>query len=547
MSNRFPSPEFFVPTVMATDPRSFDVVIIGSGFSGSLMAMVCLQLGRSVLILEKDSHPRFAIGESTTPLTNLLLEEIAREYSLDFLSDFSNWGSWQKSYPGVSCGLKRGFSFFHHQEGRLFQRHEDRRSELLVAASPSDSLADTHWFREEFDEFLVKKAIDAGVVYMERTELIGAEETQSGMNLSCRHLGTVVSIEGKFVIDASGPRGALFRAMGGKERLIGGMPSTRALFGHFKNVPGFGDSELFEGDEVLPYPVDDAAVHHVFPSGWFWVLRFNNGKTSAGIVTRTDWGEAWPGGAVEADWKGLVAKFPSLDKLFCDASIVDRFRSIEQLPFLAEEIHSRRWALLPSAAASIDPLFSTGFPLTLLGVIRLGRALGQFWGTEQFETEVRDYARATRDEVERVGRLVGLAYKVMSYPQVFNALTSLYFCAVSFEETNRRLRRVPIANSFYLGDDTRFRDRIDHCMNQIEDLVADGQAQQNPNRLVALIRECVEPFNVIGMGKDTKGNRFPVDLGDLFESADKLDATREEIRSMLVRSGVELEALRPFD
>ena len=532
---------------MATDLRSFDVVVIGSGFSGSLLSMICLGLGRSVLLVEKGIHPRFAIGESTTPLTNLLIEEIAREFSLDFLNDFSNWGRWQKSYPKVACGLKRGFSFFHHQEGRLFRRHEDRHSELLVAASPSASLADTHWFREEFDEFLLRKAISAGVVYMERTELIAAEETQSGMNLSCRNSGAEVSIEGKFVIDASGPRGALFRALGGAERSLGAMPSTRALFGHFENLPRFGDSEVFEEAEILPYPVDDAAVHHVFPSGWFWVLRFNNGKSSAGIVARSDWGEAWSSGAKQEDWQRVVARFPSLDKLFRNASVVDRLKSIDQLPFFATEIHSRRWALLPSAAASIDPLFSTGFPLTLLGVIRLGRAISRFWGTDRFLSEVHDYARATLDEVERVGRLVGLAYKVMPYPQVFNALTRLYFCAVSFEETNRRLRRVPIANSFYLGDDTPFRNRIDQCMNQIEGFVADRRVQQNSSHLVSLIQECIKPFNVIGMGKKGRMNRYPVNLGDLFESVDKLGVTKDEIRTMLIRSGVEFGDLRRYE
>jgi hypothetical protein len=84
-------------------------------------------------------------------------------------------------------------------------------------------------------------------------------------------------------------------------------------------------------------------------------------------------------------------------------------------------------------------------------------------------------------------------------------------------------------------------------MNQIEILVADGQAQQDPNKLVALIQECVDPFNVIGIGKEGKKNRCPVDLGDLFESVDKLGATREEIRSMLVRSGVETGDLRRFE
>ena len=532
---------------MATDVRSFDIVIIGSGFSGSLMAMVCRRLGRSVLLVEKGTHPRFAIGESTTPLTNLLLEEIAREYSLDFLDDLSNWGKWQKRYPGLTCGLKRGFSFFHHQEGHQFRRLEDRRSELLVAASPSTSLADTHWYREEFDEFLLRKAMDAGVAYMDQTELVEAEETPCGMLLSCRRRDNEVSVSAQFVIDASGPRGALFQLLGGRERTINGMPSTRALFGHFENLPLWGGLEQFNTNESLPYPIDDAAVHHVFPNGWFWGLRFNNGIASIGAVVRSDWEGAWGSRPDQNDWRRLMTRFPSLDQLSRNASVVGSIRAIDQLPFLAEKIYSRRWVLLPSAAASIDPLFSTGFPLTLLGVIRLGRAIGRSWATDQFPIELRDYSIATIDEVERIGRLVGLAYKVMAYPKVFNAVTMLYFCAVSFEETNRRLQRVPIDHAFLLGEDARYRTRIDQCIDRIESRLAVGLSEEDPGNIEGLIRECVEPFNVIGLGQERRKNWYPVDIGELLRSVDKLGVAKEAICSMLVRSGVESKVLRQFD
>ena len=33
-----------------------------------------------------------------------------------------------------------------------------------------------------------------------------------------------------------------------------------------------------------PYPIEDAAVHHVFDGGWMWLLHFNNGVTSAGVA-----------------------------------------------------------------------------------------------------------------------------------------------------------------------------------------------------------------------------------------------------------------------
>ena len=113
----------------------YDIVIVGSGFAGSLLAMIARRAGRSVLMLEKGRQPRFAIGESSTPLSNLLLEELAARYDLPRLKPLTKWGTWQQSYPELACGLKRGFSFYHHAPNAdVF----DRERQLLVAASPCD-------------------------------------------------------------------------------------------------------------------------------------------------------------------------------------------------------------------------------------------------------------------------------------------------------------------------------------------------------------------------------------------------------------------------
>ena len=117
-------------------PNEFDIAVVGSGFGGSLTAMVARQLGHSVILIERGRHPRFAIGESSTPLANLLLEEIAREYGLLALLPLTKWGSWQAMHPELACGLKRGFTFYHHQLGQPWKADKLRRNELLVAASP---------------------------------------------------------------------------------------------------------------------------------------------------------------------------------------------------------------------------------------------------------------------------------------------------------------------------------------------------------------------------------------------------------------------------
>ena len=139
--------------------REFDLAIVGAGFGGSLMAMIAHQLGLSVVLLEQGRHPRMAIGESTTPLSNLLLEKLSATYDLPRIAPLAKWGSWQRTYPEIACGLKRGFTFFHQED------------ELLVAASPHDDIADTHWYRADVDHFLVREAQRLGVDYRESVRI----------------------------------------------------------------------------------------------------------------------------------------------------------------------------------------------------------------------------------------------------------------------------------------------------------------------------------------------------------------------------------------
>ena len=58
-----------------------DVAVVGSGFGGSLATLGLLAWLR-VALIERGRHPRFAIGESSTPLANLLLEELSDRYDL---------------------------------------------------------------------------------------------------------------------------------------------------------------------------------------------------------------------------------------------------------------------------------------------------------------------------------------------------------------------------------------------------------------------------------------------------------------------------------
>src|SRR5712691_2236185 len=152
-----------------------DVAIVGSGFAGSLMALALRSRGQRVVLVERGRHPRFAIGESSTPLANLLLEELADRYDLPAVRVFSKWGTWQRARPDVACGLKRGFTFLFHHADEALADTTDHARQLLVAGSPNNEVADTHWYRPDFDWALVREAEAAGTMYLDGTRLEGID------------------------------------------------------------------------------------------------------------------------------------------------------------------------------------------------------------------------------------------------------------------------------------------------------------------------------------------------------------------------------------
>ena len=95
-----------------------DIAVIGAGFSGSLIAMLLQRMGLRPVLVDRGSHPRFAVGESSTPVANLILEGLAHRYDLPRIAPLANYASWKRTYPEIVCGLKRGFSYFHHEFGQ---------------------------------------------------------------------------------------------------------------------------------------------------------------------------------------------------------------------------------------------------------------------------------------------------------------------------------------------------------------------------------------------------------------------------------------------
>ncbi len=512
--------------------RHFQIAVIGSGFAGTLTALIAHRLGLSTVLIERGRHPRFVIGESSTPLANLLLEEIAGEYNLPFVRPLSKWGTWQKELPQIACGLKRGFTFYHHEFGRPFAPDPDHRRQLLVGASPNETVADTHWYRPEFDQYLVQQAVKNGLTYWDEANLTEACERTEGMSLKGTRHGQKLEIKADFVIDATGPRGFLHRHLALPEKEIPSFPATQGLFAHFRKV-GVLSPNFSVNDLGLPYPAEQAAMHHIFPGGWIWVLKFNNGITSAGVAATDALASELNFFEGEAAWHRLLERLPSLAEIFQSAETITSFTHSPRLSFQSGKVAGSNWVLLPYAAGFVDPLLSTGFPLTLLGVKRLAGLLKSDWGGPAFQRGLAAYAEITKCELEAAAELIGALYSTMNRFDLFKNLTLLYFAAASYSETVRRLGKPHLADSFLLNCHAQFGPQLLQICRAARSINSQTEADWLSKRII----EVIQPFDVAGLSDRSSQSWYPAKAGDLFDNCAKVAATREEILAMLQRCG----------
>ncbi len=504
---------------------SFDLAIVGSGFGGSLLAMIAARLGVRTILIERGRHPRFAIGESASPLAGVILEQLADRYDLPRIRPLASYGSWRRAYPDIVCGLKRGFTYFKHEEGRRYAQAADRANQLLVAASPSDEVSDTHWLRADVDHFLVREAAAAGVEYVDDVSLDAAAWQASGVELTGRRGVAPFHVSAAFVVDASGPGGFLSRVRGIGMQPFEGYPPTQALYSHFTNVARCADLPEYASADEPPYPIDAAALHHVFDQGWMWVLRFDNGITSAGVAVTDALAAELRLADGEPAWARLLARYPSIASQFADARPVRPFTWMPRVGSRAAVAAEPGWAMLPSAAAFVDPLFSTGIPMTLMGVERLASGLERGVGI----VPPPDYPALTLAEADHTARFIAGCYAAFPHFDTFTAYSMFYFVAASFSEAARRVGAP--GHGFLCASDAAFAEALANL----------SPARRRTPHLHAAVASATDRLNVAGLCDPVKQNWYGVDLEDAVRGASKLGAAPDEIRKVL------LTAMTPRD
>lgn len=472
---------------------SVDVLVLGSGFAGSLTALLLQRLGRSVVLVDREEHPRFAIGESSTPLADLTLRALARQYDLPQFLPLTRYGDWKRTYPQIVCGPKRGFSYFLHRAGEAFCTDVDHGRELLVAASASAELSDTHWLRSDVDAFFAAEAMRAGIPLIERADL--RPVSRAPWVWEGTRAGEPVQITARFVVDATGTTGLVARAVGAVLQTDGFQTRSRSLFAHVRGLTRW--ELLLAGRDIprddYPFPCDDAALHQLLAEGWMWQLRFDNGVTSVGFVLESDPPDVPPGD----EWQTLLRRYPSLSAQFRETEVVAPPEGLRRTGWLQRRwvpAAGPDWVLLPSTAGFIDPLHSTGIAHSLFGVRRLAHLLERHWGRDSLVSALADYDRTVQAELTLIDHLVAAASAARHEFAPFVAATALYFTAVT---TCERRCREGDAPAFLAVDDTPLATVLLRLSRQFIEAARPGSPL--PPEICATVRKAIQPWNQVGL------------------------------------------------
>ena len=524
--------------------KSCEVAVVGSGFAGSLLARILAVQGYDVVLLERGTHPRFAIGESSTPLANLSLERIGIRYGLPDCYRLATHGRWLTHFPELRRGLKRGFTYYRHHPDQPFANRGLDSERLLVAASPHDSLSDSHWMRADIDLHFVREAVAAGVDYRDRVNLTTADIAPDCVRLSGTRNDTPFELRANFLIDASGPGGFLARQLSIPSGLEQTETRAALVFSHFDGVRLIKDT--VPGMPEGPYPDDWAAVHHVIDEGWMYSLRFDDCVTSAGFLLtpsgiaslQSSDGKNLDGDAVDAAelWRKLLERYPTLATAFEDATPLMPISFLPAIQHRLTRAAGERWALMPHAYAFVDPLFSTGIAWGLRAVERLALAFESAAGNRRIPDPgvLTRYETALAAEADQIDLVVAGAYEAMAHFDLFAAQAMLCFAAVSFAEANQRLQpQDAVAWKGFLGVGDPVLGPLPReafrRLRQITQRRGEAGTAEERQEFVEWITRGIAPRNIAGLADPSRKNLYPVDFDALIDQHALLGMTRAEV------------------
>jgi FADH2 O2-dependent halogenase len=378
--------------------RDADVIIIGGGPAGSSLGTYLARDGQNVIVIEKDIHPRDHVGESLTPSTNLIFEE------LGLLEKLNDRGFIHK--PGTGWNGPRS---------PLWKFIEIWLFEFPIPNAPQPFTYNIE--RDELDTLMLRHAHDLGA------KVLQGVKVQKVLFEGDRAIGVHASVSDGWerdlfapvIVDASGRRCFLASQlrMKHKDRSF----NQFSIFSWFEGVKE--PPPRYEGFTLLFFLGLNQA--------WSWYIPLKHGKTSVGVVLdKEDFQKT--GMDHEEFFFSLVKRNLTFTDAMKGATRVRPWWVEGDYSYEVDRVAGPGWLLVGDSLRFVDPIFSSGVDVAL------------FSSKYAFETikraqETGDEKAALDSYQRRVGVGVEVWYELISMFYKLQALLTRFATAPRWRET----------------------------------------------------------------------------------------------------------------
>jgi flavin-dependent dehydrogenase len=306
-----------------------DVAIVGAGPAGAVAASILSRKGYEVVVLERQSFPRFSIGESLLPQCMEFLDEAGM-------------------IPAIEA------AGFQQKNGAAFDR-AGVRSVFDFSDKFSEGWSSTFQVqRARFDKILADEAANAGAMVHYRCEIEGIKLEDESVRLQFKNeQGRSGELRSRFCLDASGFGKTLAKLL--DLDVPGEGPSREAIFTH---VTDRTPSPDFDRNKIL------ITVHPIHHFVWFWLIPFSDGTSSLGVVGPKEFFAGYTGDALE-NLRTIVGETGLLGDLMRTAEYPESAQRVTGYASQVSRLHGPNFALLGNASGFLDPVFSSGVTIAL--------------------------------------------------------------------------------------------------------------------------------------------------------------------------------------
>jgi FADH2 O2-dependent halogenase len=427
----------------------YDVVILGSGFSGSMLGTILARHGHKVLLVDAGKHPRFAIGESTILQTSQVISLLARTYNVPELEQIGlNSPEGLRDVTGTTSGIKRLFGFVYHNHGEA----HDPTEALLFGNRWRD---ENHLYRPDIDQWLFELAKKYGCTALEETRVDSVDFDDNGVTV---HAGGE-SYRARYVFDGTGYRSVLADSLGLRHEEPSQKMVSCAMFTHMKGVRRFEDVV----ESGMSKPWWEGTLHHLFDGGWIYVIPFNNwtGGTNDVVSVGLSWD---PRKHDPKDFQSFLAEhLPSVAEQFADAEPVRPWVRTGRIQYSSRQSVGRRWALAAHASSFVDAMFSRGLITTVEVLRTLLPPLLAALEDDNFDPERFSAVQKAQERLLSYSdRLVWSTYRSWRDFDLWNAWFRVWIISTLLIETN-------LGSVLLLGPYSRHKSIQDPIFSEFED------------------------------------------------------------------------------